>query len=809
MSRFVHGVKLAGRFLVRNRSVAIPAALSLALGIGANMTIATFLQAAFLQPLPVEEPRELVSVYSLREDKPGRLSGISQPNFLEYLSDNSSFSGLTARRSVSVSLETEDGIQVVFGEIVTHDYFEVLGISAARGRIFTAEQARPDGSAVVVLGHDLWRKSFGGDPSLLGKSLKLNGHEFTVIGIAPQKFRGLDLFESPELWVPMEAYREVLDARVRQYFDRRDAPLLSVTGRLAPGVSREQAEAAMMARTSALVEAFPKENEGLGVSLVPLVETVIPFALRPKIELAASLLAAVVGLLLLVACSNVANLLLARSLARRREVAVREALGAGRGQLARLLLGEGMALAAVGGLGAVFVALAGRELLWALRPPFFPESLDLSFQPPVVALGVVLTLATGLLVAVIPAVRGNRLDLSTELRERSGGQRHFGRRGAGRLLVIFQVVLSVVVLVGAGLFLRSLQQLQQIDAGFETENLFFMPIARPYGAEEGAGLYPRLMERIEGFPEVRAATLSSRPSLAPGGGQANVKIVGSEDSGELLMSANLVEPGYFEAMGIRLRSGRWFTDADRGESPRVAVVNETFAARWPGGNPVGGRLRFGVDETEMEVVGVVKDIKYGSLNEEPRPYLYLPVLQDLSPMMVLHVWTRGEPGDFIPALRKEIQTLDATLPFLPARLIPDLIRYSMWAPRLIAGLLGLFGLLALILSAVGIYGLMSYSTELRHREIGIRIALGAERNTVLGWVMGQGLQTVAIGVGVGLLLCVFLVAKIEDLLFGIGALDPLSFAGAALVLMLVALLASWVPARRATAVDPIVVLRDE
>lgn len=815
MNALWNDLRYAGGALLRHRLFTVPAGLSLALGIGANVTIFTFIYAAFVNPLPVADPSRLIAVFSLDERNPGRMLPVSYLNYTEYRDNNEVVADLAAYRTVSLSFEIDDGIQLLFGEIVTANYFDVLGVRALRGRTFLPDEGRTPGThPVVVLSHGLWQRSFGADPELVGKVLEINDQSFTVVGISTPGFKGLSLFRSPDFWVPMMMREQVLNARLVSFFDRRDAYLLSAVGRLRAGVDLAQARAGMEALTRNLVAAYPGETEGLGVAVLPLKETVLPVKDRSKFVLAGWLLAAVVALLLLVACANVANLLLARSLARRREIAIRLAVGIGRGRLFGQLLAEGLLLAVAGGVAALVLAVWGRNVLWALRPPYLPDTLELGFNPAVLGFALGLSLLTGALVALAPAHQAFRLDLVSELKDRSSAQHRFhGWLSPGSLLLVAQVTLSVVVLVGAGLFLGSLRLLQRIDAGFDTDNLFLLPVPKAYGKHEGQEFYRQVLDRVGSFPGVRAATLCSRPVLAPGGSQDSVVVEGQEEREGVegvLVSYNQVVPGYFQAMGIPLLRGRTFTAADREDAPRVALINETMARwLWPREEALGRRFRLDSEEEFNEVIGVVKDVKYGGLDEEPRPYIYLAARQTFSPVMLLHVRTDSEPGPLIAAARREINALDSSIPLLSARLTSDLIENSLWAPRMIAGMLTLFGLLALVLCTVGIYGVVGYATSQRSREFGIRLAMGATRRDILGLVLKQGMGLAAIGIIVGWIICGLLSSRIADLLFEVPPIELGSYAGAGLLLALVTLAAVSVPARQASRVDPMVVLREE
>ncbi len=800
-----------------NPVLTLAAVVSLALGIGANTTVFTFLHALFLKPLPVAEPSRLVALHSLDRENPGLLP-VSYPNFVDLAATSAAFDGLAAHRWARLSLTLGDGAQQVFGEVVSANYFDVIGVRAARGRTFLPEEgASSGGRPVVVLSHVLWQREFAGDPDLVGRTIEINGLGFTVVGIAPEGFRGLSLWSSPKLWLPLEVRDRVLPPSLVRFFERRDGLLLQVVGRLRPGVSLAQGQAAVDARIRRLVADYPEANQGLGAALTPLLDTVLPVQSRHLYILAGWLLAGVVAVLLLITCANVANLLLARAVARRREMAVRLALGAGRRRLLRQLLTEAMVLALAGGAAALVIAVAGRRILWALRPPFFPADLDLGFNPAVLGLTLAVAVATGCACGLAPALLSFRVDLISELKDRAGDLRQRpGRLRPGALLVAAQVTLSVTLLAGAGLFLRSLGNYQRIDPGFATARLFLLHLdltAQGYGEAEGLAFFDRARERVESLAGVVRAAFTSQVMLGPGGARTSVTVAGQERRGDVegvLVPYSQVSEGYFDTFGIPLQEGRAFTPGDHRDAPSVAVINRTMARwLWPDGEALGRRFTLEGGAAATEVVGVVADAKYGSLGEEPQPHLYLPWRQNFSPMMFLHVRTVGEPEPLMTAVRQEIHALNPSLPLSAAEPVSRLVADALWAPRMLAGLLGLVGLLALALSAVGIYGVLAYSVRQRGREIGVRMALGARRGQVVGMILGQGMAMVGAGGLAGLLLAVALSPLVSDLLFQLRATDPLALASAVLVLAAVALVASGLPAWRSASIDPVRALREE
>ncbi len=818
MDALFRHVRYSLRKLGAHPAFTAAAIASLGLGIGAAATLFTCVNALFLRSLPVADPARLVAVYTTTGASPDLLP-TSHPRFRDFRDSARTLSGLAAHRSISVSMGGERP-EVVFGELVSGDYFDVLGVHAALGRTFTGEEGRGRGGhPVVVLGHDLWARRFRADPGIVGREVVLNRRPFTVIGVLPEDFRGLALLESPELWVPTSTYETVLSGAGVSAFDDRQTLIFELVGRLAPGSSPEQARSELASLARVLGREHPEVQDDLGVAVVPAAEAALGPKLRHTLTRAGWVLGGATALLLAIACANLAALLLARTVTRRREIAIRLAAGAARGQLARELLAEALVLGLLGGAAGLVLAIWGTDLLWALRPPFLAGSLDLAPDWRSVAFTLAVALATGLLFGVAPVVQSFRVDPVAALQDRPGAGGGAGRKLL-RGLVAGQVALSLVALVGAGLFVASLRNVYRTDPGFEIHGLFLVPLhlsAEGYSRPATLAFYRDAVERVDSLQGVRSAAVSERPVLAPGGARYDLVAEGREQATReagRLVSIDRVGLGYFRMMGIPLLDGRTFAASDREDSPPVAIVNQTLAHRfWPGGRVVGRRLRFteasAPTAEPIEVVGVARDAAYHGLNEQAQPYLYLPVLQSFTPNTVLHVRTAGDPAGVIPAVRSAIQGLAPELPLPEAREVADLLRRQYWAPRMLAGLLALYGSLALLLTAVGIYGVVAYSVNLTRREIGVRLALGAGRARLLRELLGRGMRPVALGLVVGLAAALAAAPGAAALLFGLNALDPVAFGLAILVLGGVALVAVLIPARRATTAHPAAVLRVE
>ncbi len=703
-------------------------------------------------------------------------------------------------------------------EIVSGNYFDVLGVKAMIGRTFAPEEDQTPGAhPVAVLNHALWQTRFGGDRALVGKTVRLNNLNYTVIGIAPPGFKGTDLITNSDLWIPMAMHDQVFTGIFREYFNDRRALLMNVTGRLKPGVGLEQAESEMKIIASRLEQAYPRENEKRSTTLVPLSQSAINPNFRNVFVRSGALLMAIVGLVLLIACVNVANLLLVRATARRKEIAVRLALGAVRGRLVRQLLTESLLLALAGGaLGLVF-AIWGREALWSFRPPFLQDAgIDISLNSEVLGFTLLLSLLTGLIFGIAPALRASRAELVSELKDKSSqaspDRRWFNLRNA---LVVMQLALSLVALIGAGLFLRSLQNAQRINPGFETEKMMTLSFnvgAQGYTDGQGQEFYRRVQEKTATIPGVRMSAVSSNPPFG-GGFQRSVTPEGEtlpQGSRGILTTTNSIAPNYFDTLGITLLDGRRFTEADREGVVRVAVINEAAAKRfWPGQNAQGKRFRFYGDDFYHEIAGIVRNTVVINLGEDPQPQIFLPMRQHYFPAVALYVRTEGDPVSVLGAVRREVQSLDPNLPLVNVQTMPEILGQALWGPRMGAALLGIFGALALLLASVGLYGVLAYSVSQRTQEIGLRMALGAQRGKILSLVLGQGMALVAAGVLLGVGAGLLATRMITSLLYEVSAFDPITFVAMPLLMSLVTLAACYLPARRAMKVDPMVALRSE
>jgi len=815
----LHDLRYALRQLVKSPGFTLVAVLTLALGIGANTAIFSFINAFFLKNFTVKQPQELVSLYTTDERNPGLLP-ISHLNFTDYREQNQAFADMACYGFAPANLVLNGEPSQIFGELVSGNYFDLLGVRATLGRTFLPEEYRTPGThPVVVLGYSFWRGQLGGDRDIVGRQLTLNGTAFTVIGIAPANFKGLNTLNSPAFWVATTSYKQILNGLLLNHFDMRRALLFNVVARLKPGIVLTQADAALKPISAQLAAQFPNDNKGRGLRLVPLAESGIDPNQRQGFKLAGTMLLSLAGVVLLIACANIANLLLARATGRQREVALRIALGAERSRLVRQFLTESLLLAFLGGLAGLAVAHWTQQLLWSFRPPFFPQDFVLELDPRVMSFALGIALLTGLLFGLAPAWSATKPELTTVLKEETGG-------GAARapllsfrnFLVAGQIALSVIALVFAGLFIRSLRHAQQTDVGWNTRNLALLSMnlsAQGYTGERTLAYYRAAIEKARAVPGVLDATVATGPLLSGGGLLRTLRPQGDDENllttGQL-MAYDHIMPGFLKTMGIPLVAGRDLTDADDARHPGVVLINEHLAKlAWPNRSPLGQTIKVFGSETPVEIVGVMKDVTFDNIGEAAKPYVFFALAQESvrAGFGTLHVRTQLDAAALTPTLRKEIQSLDPALPLVNITTMEETIRQGLWASRTGAALLSIFGLLALLLAAIGVYGIMSYTVGKRTREIGIRMAIGAQRGDVLRLILHRGLLIAAAGLAAGLGSAFLAARYFQDFLFGIGADDALTYAAITLILSAVALLACYLPARRATRVDPLIALRTE
>jgi predicted permease len=815
LDSLVRDVQLALRTLGTRPGFTAVALVSLALGIGANSAVFTLVNGAFLRPLPVRNPEELVSLTSATEADRRMFPTFSYPNYLDFHDRSESFEGLFAYRFAPLNVSHDGIAERMWGYLVTGNYFDVLGITPTAGRLFTSEDDRDRGGhPIAVVTYRAWRGRFGGAPDVVGKEVLINGASYTIVGVAPPGFDGTEVIVAPEVFVPLSMQAEI--ERGRSWLDDRATDPLFVQGRLAPGVDSARARIELDAIALSLEREFPVENEGRRVALLPA--GLMTGMLRTGVLGFTGLLLAIVGFALLLMCVNLANLLLARADERRREIGMSLALGAGRVRLVRRLLMECLLLSLGGGTLGLFLAYALVRLAARWSPPGdLPLAYELQLDHRVFLFTLLASLAAGVFFALLPALKLTRVHPKDALGEAPSPEstRRF-RFGNG--LVLLQVALSLLLLVGSGLTIRGLRRAQTLDLGFDPDRAVEISFdLRLSGYDEPLGreLHRGLLERVRALPGVREAGIAdfvpvdlhfNRSRLFPEGAPVPER---PNEAPRTFVSR--VSPGYLSAMRTRLLNGRDFDDSDDRDAVRVAIVNDAFVRRfWPGQDPIGKRFSLGSPESPpLAVIGVAQDGKYASLNEPPQPFAYLPLYQAYSGSTTVVARTELAPEALLASLRSEVARLDPAIPVFAARTLRQRLALPLFPARIAASFLGAFAILSLVLAAIGIYGVTSQSVTRRRREFGIRIALGARRADVFGIAMRQGLLPAMIGVVLGLALAWIATRFMTSILFGLSPQDPGTFLGTALVLVLVAALASFVPARSASARAPVHALRSE
>ncbi|MFL5578190.1 MAG: ABC transporter permease [Gemmatimonadaceae bacterium] len=807
MDSLLQDLRFAARGLLRRPGFTAAVVATLALGIGANAAIFSVVNAVLLRPLPYGDPDRLVMVWGRYPDF-GR-TGTSLPDFTDWRAGTTgSFAEMAAWHGTLFNLTGQGEPEQLRADRVSANFFPALGVRPALGRGFLPEEEKVGGDDdVVVLSHALWQRRFAGDPRVVGQSIDLSGRKYTVVGVAPRGFR---FFQDVDLWAPLRADTATMMAQRRSEY-------MNVFGRLRPGVSVERARADLAAVEKRLAAEYPQTNAALQTEVLSMKEDLVQ-AVRPALLV----FSAAVGLVLLIACANVANLLLARAAAREREVAVRVALGAGRGRLVRQLLTESVLTALLGGAVGLLLAVWGVSALRAASPAgLLPRLGEVRIDPSVIAFALVLAVATGFLFGLAPALRLAGGALHDALKEGSRGASGGAVTRFRNALVLGEVAVAVVLLVGAGLLIRSFERLNRVDPGFQPANVLSYGVVLPrakYGEiDEVPAVYARLLERTRGIPGVRAAAASGNLPMQ-GSGYVTFAIEGGPERTQGQQTEDLqpfvVTPDYFRVLGIPLRRGRLIEARDVAGAPRVAVINEEMARRYfAGRDPLGLRVTFG-DPADTAaawytVVGVVGDVAQEGLTARPYAQLYRALDQVPQRSVWISMRTAGDPMAVAGAARAALGAVDPQLPLNDLRTMEDRIAQDIARPRVSVALLACFSAVALVLAAIGIYGVVAYTVAQRTREIGIRMALGARPDGVLRLVLRQGLAPVAAGVGVGLAASLAATRVMHSLLYGVSATDPLTFVAVALFLGAVALAATWLPARRATRVDPLAALRYE
>ncbi len=806
MATLLQDLRYGFRLLAKNPVFTLLIVLTLGLGIGVNTVIFSFVNALLFRPPAVQDSSRLLELWQRNPKTPGLAEYVplAYPDYVYFRDHNQVFAGLLAfdgeMRPVSWSRAGEG--QMAQGQLVSGNFFSVLGLTPAFGRFFLPEEDQmPGGQPVVVLSRSFWKKQFADDPAVLGKTLVLNGTSFAVVGVAPASFTGIVIGNEPDFWAPLTTTTQL--TRENFLLTSNGAFWLFGIGRLKPGLSPSQAQANLKILSSSIQQSHPQNHKDLEAATFRV--SLVPEPFRGYVAAFTGLLMVVVGLVLLIACANAANLLLAQATGRRREMAIRAALGAGRARLLRQMLIESSIVAVFGGSVAVLLAKWATPALLALKPPSLPIRVEIHQDWRVLSFTFATSIATAILFGIAPALRTSRTDASLVLKEEGliGGLRSSRLRGA---LVVTQIAVCLVLLISACLCLRSLVNAKSLDPGFDTRHVALAvldPGSLGYSEAKGKIYYQQLLNRVEALPGVSSVSLASHLPLTTANWTQEITIEGYKSSpgSELLVPLMTVGPKFFATMGIPLERGREFTEQDTAAS---AIINASMAAQfWPGQDPIG--RHFKVIEQSVEIIGVAKTGKYRTLGEDPEPFMYLPI--GYRSRSTLVVRTAGDPRSLLPAVRQQLQALDPNVVPFDLETIQEYMALPMFPARSTGLLLGAFGFLALVLAIAGLYGVMSYAVSQRTREMGVRMALGAADRDLLKLVVGHGLRLTLVGLACGLLGAFALTRVLASLLYGIRPTDPFSFVTMPALLALVTLLASYIPARRATKVDPMVALR--
>jgi predicted permease len=818
MEFFIRELRLSARTLSKSPVFTTMAVLTLALGIGANAAIFSFFKSTALHPLPFPEAERLVNVHgTVVRDGKVELRGTSYPDFQDWVAQARSVESMAGFSREAFNLVEEGSAERVEVDMVTPDYFRVYGFAPQIGRTFRKEENQaPNGAPVAVLSHRLWQQRFGSDPGVLGKTLILSGVSLQVIGVMPERFRGS--WGDTDLWIPVHKAADLMPNRAPRVFESRDSRWLDVAARLAPGKTADELQSEMTAISSRLAQEYADTNADRGAKIIPLEEDLLG-----EVQGTFRLLFGAVALVLLIACTNVTNLLMARTTNRRKEVAIRAAIGAPRSRLVLLVAAETLLLGILGGIVGLGVGRIGVALLQRYSPLELPEYVEVGVDPVVFGFALVLSLLAGLLLGLLPAAQVIKTDLTGTLKDARGAAKEglggIRRLRSQNLLVAAEVAVAVPVLIGAGLVLQSFRQQQSVEPGFSSEELLTFQVHLPpgiYPEEKSIAMAQRLHERVKVLPGVETVALASDLPL---GGDSRARLIGIEDQlardpeSEVRVYEHLVSPEFFAATRIPLLQGSSFAPRASGQPSQEVIVSKALAEEaWPGQSPLGKRIVNGEDQ--WIVVGVAGDVRYRSLLPDPEgspddPDIYRPILQTGIANLGVIVKSQSDPAALTNQVRQAVRELDPALPVFEITTMQQAVAEETALGRFSSLLFGLFGALALFLIGIGIYGVTNYSVSQRRREIGIRMAIGARPGQVLMQVLREGLWITLLGLSLGLFAAYASTRLLQNILFGVSATDALTFVAGVLIVLALALLACYAPARRASRLDPLLSLKQE
>jgi predicted permease len=801
-ANIVRDVRYAVRMLVRNPGFTIIALLTFAVGIGVNTAVFSVFNGVLLRPLPYPDAERITMMWL-----DNRVQGIkedigSYPNYRDWREQNTTYEHVAAFTPSSFTMTGSGEPERIPGAQTTSNFFDVLGLRPVIGRLYTEEQEKPGNDAVVLLSHGLWQRKFGGTADVIGKTMLLNGRAHEIIGVLPPE---LQVPDKAQLWKPLAPPENVRTDRGSFW--------LPVIGKLKAGVAVEQAQTEMSGIADRLEKAFPAQT-GFGANVVPLHKQLVG-----DVERSLSVLMAAVGCVLLIACANLGNLMLGRTAARRKELAIRTALGARRGRLVRQIVTETFVVALAGSLLGLLLAFWATEFFISVGGEAIPRADAIAIDGRVLMFTLLLAAVSAILAGLVPALQASRAAVREHLQE---GGREGGSGGSGRtrsVLIAAEMALAFVLLAGAGILVRTLWSMQQVDRGFNPDRVAVMTLSLPAalfaGPNDVRGFYSRLLERVRALPGVESAATATGilQPLVTNSGVYSIEGKPDPPPGQQVeYPVEIVSPGFFETLEISLAAGRTFTEQDHAEAPLAVIVNETFAKlAWPGQDPVGRRIKGGSSASQnpwMNVVGVIKDVRRADVTRAIRPEVYRSALQVTPRTQVLLVRTAGDPTRILPTVRREVQAMNPQLPLFATGTLDDELSETLSQPRFRAVLLAGFAVIAMLLASIGIYGVTAHAVGQRTQEVGVRMALGAQRQDVLLLMLRQHLRPAVIGVVLGLAGAIALARFLDSMVYGVAATDPLTFLAMGVTLLVVAVAACWVPAQRATRVDALVALRD-